>query len=472
MTEEVVDMLWKSLKEVAADLRTALSVDKSGVTVIDKPALVNEKMDALVYNAVFNQRPEIVGACRWLVRACAAALGVRPASIQDYYMAKGKGEYLGVTVPAINIRGMTYDVARVIFRVAKEKEVGALILELARSEMGYTAQPPAEYASCVLAAAVREGYEWPVFIQGDHFQAKAAKFKEDPDKELGALRSLIDEAMAAGFYNIDIDSSTLVDLEKPTVKEQQAANFETAAVLTRHIREREPEGVTVSVGGEIGEVGGKNSTVEELVAFMDGYVEALGRERQLAGPSKISVQTGTAHGGVVLPDGTLAQVKIDFKVLEDLSRVARERYGMAGAVQHGASTLPEEAFDHFPRTGCAEVHLATGFQNIIYDHPAFPSDLKEEIYSFIKSEFAGEKKEKDSEDQFIYKTRKKAFGPFKKTFWDLPPEVKNPILDELAGKFALLFDKLGAVGSAEGIANTVKSVQVKAPAPPDLLKDA
>jgi len=27
-------------------------------------------------------------------------------------------------------------------------------------------------------------------------------------------------------------------------------------------------GVTISIGGEIGEVGGKNSTVEELAAFM------------------------------------------------------------------------------------------------------------------------------------------------------------------------------------------------------------
>lgn len=462
--------LWKSLKDMAADLRPAFAAGKAGVSISDKNLLVEEKIDKMVYNAVFNDRQDIIEAARWLVRSCGAAVGVHPASIQDYYMAKGRGEHLGVTVPAINVRGMTYDVARVIFRVAMEKDAGALLFEIARSEIGYTAQPPAEYASCVLGAAVREGYRWPVFIQGDHFQAKAARYNEDPEKELGSLRSLIDDAIAAGFYNIDIDSSTLVDLDKPTTMEQQAANYEAAAKLTKHIRDREPEGITVSVGGEIGEVGGKNSTVDELTAFMDGYIETLGGGGEMAGPSKISVQTGTSHGGVVLPDGTLAQVKIDFKVLEELSKVSRERYGMSGAVQHGASTLPDEAFDHFPKAGCSEVHLATGFQNIIYDHPNFPSDLKEDIYSFIKSEFAGEKKEKDSEDQFIYKTRKKAFGPFKKAFWDLPPDIKGPILDELSAKFALLFDKLGSTGSTGGMLDAVKPKAIALPAPPSLVE--
>jgi fructose/tagatose bisphosphate aldolase len=450
------------------DLKPALTVEKGAVNVRDRSLLVSEKTDLLVENAVFGEKPDVVEASRWLIRACCSALGVFPASIQSYYEAKGKGRYRDVTVPAMNLRGMAYDMARTAMRTAMDLDAGAVIFELARSEMSYTAQPPAEYASVVLGAALREGYQWPVFIQGDHFQVKAAKFKEDPESELGAIRTLIDDSMAAGFFNIDIDTSTLVDLDKATVKEQQAANYEAAAALTKHVRDREPRGVTVSVGGEIGEVGGKNSTVEELTAFMEGYLEALGADSGTTGPSKISVQTGTSHGGVVMPDGSLAQVKIDFKVLEELSKVARERFGMAGAVQHGASTLPEEAFDHFPKTGCAEIHLATGFQNIIYDNPRFPRELKDEIYAYLKSNLAGEKKDADSEDQFIYKTRKKALGPFKKAFWELPPEVKGPILDELGARFKLLFEKLGAPGSAAGIVETVSPVPVEAPAPPSL----
>src|SRR5207247_9117812 len=116
---------------------------------------------------------------------------------------------------------------------------------------------------------------------------------------LAAIRALSDEELHAGLYNIDVDTSTLVDLSHPTLDEQQRENYERAAELTQYIRDHEPEGVTVSVGAEIGEVGGKNSDVHELKAFMDGYQRTLKRLGPYTGISKISVQTGTSHGGVV-----------------------------------------------------------------------------------------------------------------------------------------------------------------------------
>ena len=123
-------------------------------------------------------------------------------------------------------------------------------------------------------------------------------------------------------------------------------------------------------------MGKKNSTEEELCAFTDGYNQALAGA---TGISKISIQTGTSHGGIVLPDGKLADVAIDFGTLAQLSKVAREEYHMAGAVQHGASTLPAEAFGKFAECGACEVHLATEFQNMMFESPSFPPDLKREI---------------------------------------------------------------------------------------------
>jgi hypothetical protein len=157
--------------------------------------------------------------------------GVYPSSIHEFYMARGRGEFSGFTVPAINLRSMTYDLARAIFRVAKKNDSGTFIFEIAKSEIGYTDQPPIEYASMVMAAATRENYFGPVFIQGDHFQVNAAKFKENPDKEIEGLQALIEDAISSGFYNIDIDSSTLVDLSKPDLKEQQLLNYESAQGL-------------------------------------------------------------------------------------------------------------------------------------------------------------------------------------------------------------------------------------------------
>jgi len=437
--------LFKTTVELNDYLSGVVS-EGSSLEVLDAGALRESKMDSLAYNAVFNGDEVIKADTRRIIKGAAAALGIRPASIQGLYEAMGRGECSGFTVPAVNIRGLTYDTARALFRAARGNDAGAFIFEIAKSEIGYTAQRPAEYTAVCLAAAIREGHTGAVFLQGDHFQVNAAKFADDREAELGALRALIKEALEAEFLNIDIDASTTVDLSRPGVDEQQRPNYETTAELTAFIREHEPEGVTVSVGGEIGEVGKKNSTEEELRAFMDGYLKVL--KQGFKGISKISIQTGTSHGGVPMPDGTIAKVKVDFDTIEALSKVAREAYGLCGVVQHGASTLPNDAFDIFPKRGAAEVHLATGFQNIIYDSADFPAALREEIYGYILERHASEKKEGDTEEQFIYKTRKKGFGPFKQKMWDLPAETRAKIGLELEARFDMLFKKLNAVDTA------------------------
>lgn len=408
------------------------------------------EIDSLVEEAVFASDNQAKEKSQRTIRELALARGIYPASMQGLYEAAGRGLYSGITVPAINIRGITYHVARSVFRAALKDRVGAFIFEIARSEVGYTGQRPGEYAACVLAAAVKEGFKGPVFIQGDHFQVNAGKYASEPEKELNAIKDLTREAVDAGFFNIDIDASTIVDLGRPNLEEQQEKNCQVTADMTEFIRSIEPEGIPISIGGEIGEVGKKNSTVEDLRAFMSGYLRLLGPG--LKGISKISVQTGTTHGGVVLPDGSIASVKIDFNALEELSRLAREEYGMGGAVQHGASTLPDEAFDRFPQVGALEVHLATGFQNIIYDSPYFPKELLNEISSHLWEKYSSERKQGETEEQFLYKTRKKAFGDFKKEMWSLPEENLVGIMDALEERFSLIFRKLNVVNTGLDLA--------------------
>ena len=418
-----------------------------------------ETIDRLVWTAVFGETAELRGIARWNIRKAADAADLRPASIHEVYMAMGRGEAGGFTVPAINIRAMAYDSARAVVRAAKKLDVGALIFEIARSEIGYTEQRPHEYAAVVLGAALREGFSGPLFIQGDHVQVNAKKYSgPERARELDAIRSLIQEEIAARFYNIDIDTSTLVDLGKPTLEEQQAANTSLAAEFTAFIREREPQGVTISVGGEIGEVGGKNSDVHELHAFMRGYLAALkARRRDAVGASKISVQTGTAHGGFINPDGTVRMdVKIDLNTLAELSAVARKDYGLAGAVQHGASTLPLDAFNAFPRVGACEIHLATDFQNMIYEHPQFPSGLKAEMYAWLGEHAAEERKPKDTNEQFIYKARKKAIGPFKKRMWSIGEEARQAIGGSLEERFSFLMRQLNVSGTTSIVSRLVQ----------------
>ena len=385
-----------------------------------------EALDRLVWTGVFGE-----GAARDAARASildqARSKGLYPASIHGLYVARGRGEVpLRFTVPAINIRGLAYDTARALFRARKSRDAGAVICEIARSEITYTDQRPAEYTFVVLAAGLREGWSGPVFLQGDHFQVNAKKYASNAAAELDALRDLTAEAVRAGFYNIDVDTSTLVDLAREGHEAQQELNGRLCAELTAFIRAREPAGVTVSVGGEIGEVGSKNSTPEELRAFMKVYGAALGRTAPgEAGLSKISIQTGTSHGGVPLPDGTIAQVKIDFDALAELSVIARKEYGMAGAVQHGASTLPAELFDH----------------------PEFPAELRRDIYEQLRTAEAGDRKPSDTDEQFFYKTRKKALGARKRELWSLPAGTRAAIGAALERKFEFLLEKLEVTGT-------------------------
>ena len=445
-------------QQVLDDFSGVVERSGSGVVVTDPELLSTPAMDRLVWRAVFGADAER-SAARWLIWELAQAVGTRPASIHDLYIARGKGECGGFTVPAINVRMLAYDTARAIFRAARTARAGALILEIARSEISYTVQRPDEYVAVVLAAALREGYDLPVFIQGDHCQVNAKKYSTDSRAELGEVTKLIEEEVAAGFYNIDVDTSTLVDLAQPSLSEQQRLNFESAAQLTAFIRGIEPMGVTVSVGAEIGEVGMKNSTVEELHAFMEGYQQALRARGDHTGISKISVQTGTSHGGVVLPDGSIAEVKLDLEALAALSEAARS-YGMAGAVQHGASTLPADAFGHFARLETAEIHLATNFQNIVFDHPQLPADLKAKVREWVLANAQSDRKEGDTEEQFLYRARKRAIGPFKEEFWRLPQDVRDAIAADLEATFSFLFGQLRIGGTAELVRRTTTAPEL------------
>jgi hypothetical protein len=458
------------VRALLGQVSAAVTAGEGGVQVADEAALRASAIDRLVHAAVFGESDDVRDTARWLIGEAGQALGVAPASIHDLYMARGRGEVSGFTVPAMNVRAAAYDTGRALFRAAHDLNVGAMILEIARSEIGYTDQRPHEYVAVMTAAAIKEGWTGPLFVQGDHFQLNAKKYKAAPEPEMRAVKDLVREALHAGFYNIDIDTSTLVDLSKDGLAAQQELNYRLSAELTAYVRHYQPAGVDVSIGGEIGEVGTENSTPEELRAYMDGYARELERLAgqaggKLEGLSKISVQSGTSHGGTVLPDGSIAEVAIDFETLRSLSDISRREYGLAGAVQHGASTLPQSAFGNFPGVETAEIHLATNFQNMLYDHPALPAELRERMYEHCRVNFPDERKPGDTEEQFIYKARKKALGAFKRELWELPEENRAAIRETLHEQFAFLFRQLKVDGTREIVAKHVKAPAVRRSGP-------
>jgi len=377
---------------------------------------------------------------------------------------------------------MAYNTTRAIFEAVKKDKVSAFILEIAKSEIKYTEQRPGEFITSILAAAIKEGYQGYLFLQGDHFQINPDKYKLNPAEERENIKKLIREAIEAGFYQIDLDMSTLVDWSKEDHEAQQINNYKETASLTAYVRDLEKElkldklGIVINLGGEIGEIGkgikGRNSSIEDLKVFMKGYLkelDTLSREKgfKINGITKIAVQSGTQHGGIRDEKGNLIKgVKVSFNTLAELGKVAREEYGLAGVVQHGASTLDPRCFVLFagypsPRgfeiseellteenmkilseNPAAEVHLATAYQDTILDHPKFPKDLAQEIKKWVLDNFPPKEGE-DSEKAYI-NNRKNAWGPFKSKLWSLPLEVQEDFRKTLAKQFSeSVFENLG-----------------------------
>ena len=328
------------MPHVADSSRTARA-DPPGVAHLDGDRLVIDDEAGLPRRAASATWPgpprsatdeATVEAAQWLVWEASQALGAPSASIHDLYDGPRprRGPRLhraGDQHPGPDVRHGPDDLRD----GRSAADVGAVIFELARSEQTYTFQRPIDYATASSPGAIAAGWRGPVFIQGDHYQFNAKKYAADPEAMTEEIRRACRLAIDAGYRNIDIDSSTLVDLSKPTVDEQQRENYIRAAELTALIRSLEADGVTVSVGGEIGEVGKQNSTVEELRAYLDGYrreLDALapGRRRHLA---RSASRRARATAACRCPAAASPRSSSTSRSLRELGEVARE-YGLAG----------------------------------------------------------------------------------------------------------------------------------------------
>jgi len=113
--------------------------------------------------------------------------------------------------------------------------------------------------------------------------------------------------------------------------------------------------------------------------------------------------------------------------------------------------------------------LATGFQNALYEHPAFPASLHRKIEAWCFENAADERKTGQTDQQFVYTTRKKAIGPFKRELWEL--DTKDEILAAQRRKISYLFTELGVNDSRSMVDQYVHPVEVHRPIP-DSLREA
>jgi fructose/tagatose bisphosphate aldolase len=373
--------------------------------------------------------------------------GVYPASLSPVYQALGEGKLAPMTIPAFNLRGLTYSLARAIWRAARKVDAGPVLFELAPAEADTGDQTFEEFAAMVLAAAAREGWRGPVFLQGDHFEVES-------EQDLQGVTALAQRVAAAGFHHIDIDASHLYDSISDELRGFHRPNARATAALLSSLRGCVANGAELTLGGEVGEIGGRNTTPQDLLAFAAEFSPLL--QNGTRGLNKISAQTGTTHGGIVKPDGSVGRMAVDFELARSLSDQARA-LGWAGLVQHGASTLTIEDLSHLPEAGVVEVHMATQIQNIVFDHPAFPKGLLEEMRGRLvptRTNAEGDIMDGDehqSAQQNFYRARWTAWGTFKQPLWNLPEEVLHPVGETLEAWVADVLNALKLQGRGDVI---------------------
>jgi len=372
--------------------------------------------------------------------------GLHFDSLAPIYQGMARGSYIGFTVPAVNLRGLVFDTARAVFQAARAIHAGPFVFEIAPSELAAGRQSFDEYAGEVLVAALAEGWHGPLFLQGDHFALE--------DSGADAFTRLIETAslaVRAGFYQIDIDASDLVNAAGATAEQRQQVNAQATARAIHMLQHLEPVKKSILIGGEVGQIGGELTSETEMHAFLSLVRGQFGPGE--TGIGKVSVNTGTQHGGLVNAAGKLERMNVDFELTKRLSAMARRDFGLPGVVQHGASTLSLDQLARLPGCGVNEVHLATGIQNLVFDHPTFPKPLlermKRELTGVVQNRTTPENGalEPGEQSAIFYHQRWQSWGIYKKELWGLPEPVKTALRVSLREWFQQVFEALKLGGT-------------------------
>lgn len=338
----------------------------------------DKDISTLAFDASVSDNPDVKQAAIRAINEIADQLKIIAGSNTAFYDEKAEGKHQFFTVPAVNSRMVTFHTIRAAVKVADALQLPHIVFELALSEVGYTAQQKDEYAALVKAAYISLGItNREIYLQADHYQFDPKKYAEDSTKEMQRIKDAVVKALENGVYNIDIDASKFETADsKKSDRDNQAENARLTAEIFHFIRQYEREHqlpCVVSIGGEVGEVGGENTKYRQVNAYLEllhEHAQELGSGNE-KGLSKISINVGSAHGGLRGPDGRpLDTVPLDFTAHHDLYMLGKDPMNPGKhvlPVQHGASTLPKNYFPLFPAMHVAEIHLATGFQDVVWD---------------------------------------------------------------------------------------------------------
>ena len=109
----------QSVTALMRSLESSAHVADGQLVIDDENLFRADGVRAAVWSATFSDDPDVVEVARWLIWEASQSLGAPSASINELYMARGRGEVSGFTVPAVNLRTQVFDMAVAMCRAAE-----------------------------------------------------------------------------------------------------------------------------------------------------------------------------------------------------------------------------------------------------------------------------------------------------------------------------------------------------------------
>jgi hypothetical protein len=295
-------------------------------------------LDTLVYWSVFHSDPRVRGVIHWLVRHMAQMAGVVPASAERFFRLRGEGKYVGAVVPVLTLPGSTYDTARAVFRAALESNARTFVL--APSGPDWDA-----FSARVSAAALREGFAGPLFLATPEITLDAARFGASPEEETGRVDRELNDAVAAGLLNLDLDTTGLYVAGAVTVEEYLRPACDQVARFARTARALQKDGTKLALGARVAAMGNRAAGLDDVRNFLDLTLQALGT-------------TLGKHGGVsrvtILHDG---ERPVAPQLLKEISDLTSGAYGMSGVFLRRDDPVGDADLSRYSEVGLGGLRL-------------------------------------------------------------------------------------------------------------------
>jgi len=405
--------------------------DEPSAYVLNKARLwADNIIDALIQTALFAESEEVKSFTRWLIRETGKQIGNFPASLHPLYQTladDSENVSHQYVIPSIDISGMTYEMARAVYRARQRTDTGPVIFELNDSDQMADATPLSDYTVSVIAAAIKEQHAengWgPIFLKRN-LKVNIDRSSEELEGKLRELTDTIDRTLDAGIYNISIDAS-VPDGDDNTVEPDPTENARITAELVRYIRSKEPKNTPVTVSGTL--TISENLTIapKQLRTFLQEFQQQISSEeaeKDVRGIATVSIRRSNNSADNSGSDGKLVWSDSNKDMLTNLSNIAREEFALFGIVPRDIPQLSEQSLSDLSDENVTELQYSRDFQNFILNHPRFPRHLGKQIQT---------------------SSQEKNGVSLKKHLWEIEPHLLGIIMRDLEEEFVTLFDRLG-----------------------------